>query len=175
MKTPNSMKKGVWIYSIFFVGILTNSCSEDEVPVFQSYFKMTIDGTREVKADLEIRASSPSQFNYLSLYGRWSTGELSINLSGYNNSLGKKIVVANPDLTLISPRFKLFDPGQTGYYAGDNGISGDKSGSGTINILELSNEYVKGTFEFDAIGGSGVFPNEIRTVTNGEFHIKRGP
>ena len=171
MKTPNSMKKGVWIYSIFFVGILTNSCSKDEVPVFQSYFKMTIDGTREVKADLEIRASGPPSLS--SLYGRWSTGELSISLFQYNNSLGKKIVEGSGAPIIL--RFNLYDPGQTSYYAGDNGPFGTVTGSGMINILEISNEYVKGTFEFVAIGGSGVHPNEIKTVTNGEFHIKRGP
>ena len=121
------------------------SCKKSPTQTFQSYFRMTIDGTRAVTANMEIKANNPRNTTSLIIYGRWSTGELSITLSPYDNTLGEKIVNANFG---NSPRFSLFDLGQTQYYAGDNGLSGGVTGSGKINILEISNEYVKGTFEF---------------------------
>jgi hypothetical protein len=137
---------------------------------FQSYLRMTIDGTRAVTADLEIRANNPRGGNALFVSGRWSGGDLSISLNPYDNSIGEKIIVPTT-FTNITPRFSLDDPEL--YYAGDNGLSGGVVGSGKINILEISNDYVKGTFQFTS--GRNSFTNQIRTVTNGEFYIKRDP
>ncbi|MFZ1262916.1 MAG: DUF6252 family protein [Chitinophagaceae bacterium] len=45
-------------------------------------------------------------------------------------------------------------------------------GSGKIIIQEINKKYIKGTFEFvtNVSGATGTF----KTVTDGEFHIKRG-
>lgn len=160
---PRLMTQLLVLLAVFsFLG----SCKKSSTP-FKSYFRMTIDGTRNIDADLEIRANGTNISNALFLYGRWATGELSIELNPYDNTLGEKIVNAN----LGSPRFILFD-NQKQYYAGDNGIFGTVTGSGKITILEISDEFVKGNFQF--ISGPDFFTNEIRTITNGEFHIKRG-
>ena len=159
----------LFLLSCFAFMFLVGCKKSESTQHFQSYFRMTIDGTRTVTADQEITASNP-RTPLLVLYGRWSTGELRIELNSYDNSLGEKIIVANPG-GITTPRFSLFDPGSEGYYAGDDGISQTVTGSGKINILEISNEYIKGTFQFI----SGPRYNVIRTVTNGEFHIKRAP
>ena len=70
-----------------------------------------------------------------------------------------------------SLRFTLFGIDNTNYYAGDGGISGGVIGSGKINILELSNDYVKGTFDF--ITGPDAITRVKKAVTNGEFYFKR--
>ena len=58
------------------------------------------------------------------------------------------------------------------YYAGDGCILcvPQLHGSGSITILEISKNYIKGTFEFitDPFGGS-----VTKTVTDGEFYINR--
>ncbi len=150
---------------LFAVLSFLGSCKKTKPP-FKSYFRLTINGTA-VTADQEIRASGTNQNGALFLYGRWLTGELSISLLSYDNTLGEKIVSSNTG----SPRFELYE-GQTLYYAGDNGFSGSQTGSGKINILEINDGFVKGTFQF--VSGPYMFTNQIRTVTNGEFHIKRG-
>lgn len=44
-------------------------------------------------------------------------------------------------------------------------------GSGNVTITEISKNYIRGTFQFttDVNGATGL----LKTVTNGEFHIKR--
>jgi hypothetical protein len=94
--------------------------------------------------------------------------ELSIDHFQFNNKTGEKAVSASA----ASLRFTLYKS-QTSYYAGDNGISASVTGSGKLVILETSHEYVKGNFEF--ITGVTSSTNQKRTVTHGEFHIKRDP
>lgn len=59
------------------------------------------------------------------------------------------------------------------YYAGNGGFFDPipLHGSGRITILEISEKYIKGSFEFvtDVNGYTGV----SKTVTDGEFYIKR--
>ncbi len=145
------------------------SCKQDVEP-FQPYFRMVIDG-RLVTCDKEIRGSSPKIGNTVTLYGRWAAGELTIELL-YSNKIGEKTVKAiASDYRFDGPRFIMYDA-ESIYCAGDEGVYGGVKGSGKINILEISDEYVKGTFEFVA---PGLNPPIKKTVINGEFYIKRNP
>jgi len=134
----------------------------------KNYFRITIDGIIENTPNLEMQ-SIPSN-NSLFIKIKWSGAGLDISLNPYDFSLGEKNIVANPSTSNISPRFSLYYPDQ--YYAGDNGwFSGNITGSGKINILEINNNYVKGTFEF--VSGLNPITNKIKTITNGEFQVKR--
>lgn len=146
-------------------GLLAGCKKSSDPPPFQSYLRMTIDGTRAVAANMNIKASTPISNPLLTISGAWANGSLYIYM--YNFTLGETIVVPFPNPNIV--RFSLYDPGL--YYAGDNGISGTITGSGKIILLEISNEYVKGTFEFTT-GIYNLNP-QIRTVANGEFDIKR--
>ncbi len=142
--------------------LFLGGCKKDDPP-FQGYIKLTINGRPDVfNQDAYATGAMPGS-DYLVLRGKSKHGSLEIR--HHRAKLGvTEITGTNWVLYFILADFDI--PG--GYYAGDE-FGGGQSGSGKINILELTNEYVKAEFEFTTPEINGT----KRTVTNGELHLKR--
>jgi hypothetical protein len=162
------------IIAFLCVALICFSCKKDNspstsTPVFQSYLKFKLDGTATESSTL-IRASYLQGIpdSVVGISGAWANGSIALRASKQPLlTLGTYIFIAGKwDAGTIwtnSPANR--------YVAGAGSFLGSYGGSGQITITELSNEYVKGTFEFVTVPdpATGIF----KTVTNGEFHIKR--
>jgi hypothetical protein len=152
----------LFCFALFFLAGCKKSNSSAE-----SYYRMTINGLR-VPCDNGIRANkTTTQNNLLYIDGQWSAGGLRIEIFNFANTAGTWMV--NPNFG-SSPRFTLFE-GQIQYDAGDGGFNGGQLGSGKVIILEISDEFIKGTFEFTS--SPSLFTNMSRTVTQGEFQVTK--
>jgi hypothetical protein len=134
-------------------------------PPFDEYFRMMIDGLTYDKNYTTDASFFAAGGNYLTINANTQNVGMYITLT--NARLGEIPVSDN----LNSLEFTLSDyDQQTQYYAGDGGIQVSQIGSGKINILELTQDHVKGTFEF--VSGPAVFSNQKKIVTDGAFNVK---
>lgn len=149
--------------------LLFTGCKKPE-PQVQSYLRMTIDGAR-VECDQHIQASSNAgvSIQLLSISGNWTTnslesGAIEIELYNFNNTTGER------QFSSPGGGFLWFD-----HKNGSGGVLTDTYGgsTGRINISEVSDRIIKGTFEFIALMYTGPGTVQTKTITNGEFYIKR--
>ena len=157
----SELKISLWA---ILISISIAGCKKSNDQPFQSYIRMAINGTT-VACNAGIKATSP-QDESITISGSWATGSVRLEII---------------EGSQITPRDYLFETGKfreakvwvSGevYFALSSSISSIVIGSGKIKILEISNDYVKGSFEFI----TGIFPlgGISQTVTNGEFYIKR--
>ena len=160
----SELKISLWA---ILISISIAGCKKSNDQPFQSYIRMAINGTA-VACNANIKATAPllgSADGYITISGDWATGSVKLEIN---------------EGSQITPGDYLFEAGKfrqatvrvsgQGYLAGAV-LFGPVIGSGKIKILEISNDYVKGSFEFI----TGIFPlgGISQTVTNGEFHIKR--
>ena len=107
----------------------------------------------------------------ISRSGNWAGGVLTLKL------LESQVFISDA-YTFQAGTSRLGEISTTGpqarYYAAAGGgvFNPSINDSGQITITEISAEYVKGSFDFVThVDGA---TNTFKTVTSGEFHIKRG-
>ncbi|OSZ77563.1 hypothetical protein CAP36_14410 [Chitinophagaceae bacterium IBVUCB2] len=156
--------------SILFFSSCKKSNSPDPTPVFQSYLKFKLDGvTTECTSLINATYFAGIPDSVVTVTGAWANGSIAFRAS-------KKPLLTTGTYPFMSTKW---DHGtiwtQTPaarYVAGADTHLSSYGGSGQIIITEQSSQYVKGTFEFITVQdpATGIF----KTVTDGEFHIKRG-
>ena len=153
---------------LFSAFSLIVSCKKKTPEPFKGYLRMNINGAMlDYSKNANATRPNPAS-NYIKISGFCTDGNFgSFGIEFPNAVLGETKITDN----FYSLRFTLYGIDNTNYYAGDGGISGGVIGSGKISMLELSNEYVKGTFDF--ITGPDGVTNAQKAVSNGEFHLKR--
>ncbi len=168
--------KSIVKFSLAAIGILLllANCSKpnDSTPnSFTSYIKGKVDGV-VFECTTNISATKPFPTGadvYLEINGGWSTGSVYLII---NNGTGSAAIAPGAYIFETSKYWRgtITVDGRS-YGAGGGYITTPLQGSGKITILEISSEYVKGSFEFTSKPDdvSGV----VKTVTNGEFYIKR--
>ncbi len=151
-----------------------SGCKKDNTgAAFQSYLRYKVDGV-QVESNTHIRATylpatiGPDQV--ITISGDWSGGSLSLYLNE-PQVLAVGQYLFNPFTWRTG---EVWTSGPSGrYYIGGSCLScATTTGSGKIDITEISAEYIKGTFEF--VTGTDAATSTFKTITNGEFHIKRG-
>ncbi len=161
----SELKISLWA---ILISISIAGCKKSNDQPFQSYLRMAINGTA-VACNANIKATAPllgSADGSITISGDWATGSVKLEII---------------EGSQITPGDYLFEVGKfrearvwvsgQEYLAQSVLFSSTVTGSGKIKILEISNDYVKGSFEFI----TGIYPvgGISQTVTNGEFHIKR--
>lgn len=171
------MQKG-FIIILLVSELLFAGCKKDNdqnnspatPPAFQSYIKFKLDNVL-TECNAQITAS------YFPLIP-----DTSISISGGWNSVGIKLDVSGNQQLLTTGTYTFnsakwhsgtiwANSPTVRYVAGMDLFLNMYSGSGYITITEISAQYVKGTFEF--ITGIDIPTNTFKTVTNGEFYVKR--
>lgn len=167
------MKK-IIVYAIVLVTVITSACKKDKV-LFQSYLKGKMNGVA-FECNANISANKPEPIPgqgsdpTIRIWGEWPMHSIKLFITGEGVSLRAGSYVfeggKNRSATILENNVDA-------YYAGDSGF-GDPIplyGSGRITILEISKNYIKGSFEFvtTTYGITGM----PKTVTDGEFYIKR--
>ena len=143
---------------------------------FTNYIKGKLDGVA-FESNSNIKAFKPMPVPgqngsdpTLIITGDWPMYSLKLNIYGEGSSISKGTYVFQADKNRSAT---LWYNGVDAYYAG-NGSSFlplQLHGSGRITILEISEKSIKGTFEFiSEVNGANMLS---KTVTEGEFHIKR--
>lgn len=156
----SELKISLWA---ILISISIAGCKKSNDQPFQSYLRMAINGTA-VACNANIKATPLPESIIIS--GDWATGSVKLEII---------------EGSQITPGDYLFEVGKfrqarvwvSGQeYLASEVAFGPVIGSGKIKILEISNDYVKGSFEFI----TGIYPlgGISQTVTNGEFYIKRG-
>jgi hypothetical protein len=162
------------IITVVFASLCCASCKKSAPPPFQSYLKFNLDAVQtECNAHIKATFMSPSlgPDNILTISGDWAGGSIELDLND-----GQVLIPGT--YTFQSRKWRTADiwinePTGRYYSAGWGGLLKSRLyGSGQITISEISPEYVKGTFEF--VTGVDIHTTDLKTVTNGEFHIKRG-
>ncbi len=174
------MKLLLKLASVFFIIILSiTACKKDSRASVQNYMRFKLDGV-QLECDNGFFAVSKSTVTPdadITFYAKWGDNELDFQIFTYAT-------------TDIKPGQYLFGPGKAyqaqlwpngtlttpgihySYVAGANVPSTVIAGSGQITIIEINAGYIKGSFDF--ITGVNSTTGLFKTVTNGEFLIKRG-
>ena len=154
-----------YLLSQVFACLLFLSCSnKDTTPppaTLKQYFRGKLNGTAFNDTTTGIILITPN--NGLQIIGYHANGGINLWLRPYNGMTGNNIV--NQDNIIFI--------GNTGgqFYAGF--INGKVQGSGNITILEITNHFIRGTFDCIAPADSNysILPTQI--VSEGEFKLKK--
>lgn len=170
------MKKSTWLFLtpiiLFFISC-TDKGDQSPPPAVQSYIKFKLDNN-QVQCTSLITASYFTSVpdSQLTINGAWSTGSFKLEISGSNSPLvpGNYTFAANKwhsgHIFTNSPAGR--------FVAGMDLFLNSFNGSGNVNITDISPQYVKGTFEFITGIDSSNPSLPAKTVTAGEFYVKRG-
>ncbi|MBL0271509.1 MAG: hypothetical protein IPQ06_00195 [Chitinophagaceae bacterium] len=140
------------------------------------YIKGKIDGVgfeciKNIKANKPEPIPGQGSDPTLIITGEWSGYSIRLLINSEGTSIGTGTYVFQGGKNRSAT---IWQNNVDAYYAGNGGFfnSGALYGSGKITILEISNKYIRGTFDFitDVNGVTGTF----KTVTDGTFLIKRG-
>lgn len=174
------MQKSI-IIIILFSELLFTGCKKDSnqnnnpptPPAFQSYIKFKLDNV-QTECNAQITASYFPLIpdTAIAISGGWNSGAIRLAISGDQQVLTTGTYTFSP-IKWHGATYWTSSPGGIRYTAGTDLFGGNMySGSGYITITQFSAQYVKGTFEF--ITGIDIPTNTFKTVTNGEFYVKRG-
>ena len=136
------------------------------------YLRFTIDGIK-LECDKYIQASDrgPLPEQLLDISGNWNTsstesGSIEIECYFFNNTTGEKLLLNPGGVTIMFDHH--FTSGQVStdtYFA---------SGPLTkLHVVEVTDRYIKGTFEFVVSTTTSTGAVVVKTITNGEFGINR--
>jgi len=175
MKKLLAFITGITILIILFAG-----CKKTNEPApQQNYIRFTIDGV-PVECKAYTYASIPQNPDVIiSISGNYPGGSIELKLTE-GSKLTAKQYLFEP---FTSRSGEIWTSGPTGrhYSAGSGSATPNVDGSGQITITEISagtgtvyvyDGYVKGTFEFTT--AIDIPTNTFKTVTAGEFYVKRG-
>ena len=172
------MKLLVKLVSVFLIIVSSSvACKKDGKPSVQNYMRFKLDGM-QVECDKHFYASYRSTVGpdaNITFYAGWGDNALDFQLF----TLGTTDIT--PGQYVFGPNkaywAQLWPNGTTSgsgisYSAGSVAQSATIAGSGQITIIEINADYIKGSFDF--ITGTNSITGLFKTVTNGEFLIKRG-
>lgn len=166
--------KMVFITAALSVMLLLVYCSKSN-DFSASYLKGTMDGIAfECTANIQANKPEPipglGSDPTLRITGEWPLYSLKLILHNSGSSLSVGTYVFEGGQTRSAT---IVHNGVDSYYAGNGGLFNPVSlyGSGRITIQEINSMYVKGSFEFVTAVNSTT--GNFKTVTNGEFYIKR--
>lgn len=170
------MKK---IISLLTVIIFITACKKESKPPVQNYMRFQLDGV-QVECDGKYGAGFRSTVQpdaNISFHGGWGDNALDFQIfTSATTDITPGQYVFGPDKAY---RATLFlhktgtPPGNHDFYAAGSYVSAPSiPGSGQITIIEINADYIKGSFDF--ITGVNHLTGLFKTVTNGEFLIKRG-
>lgn len=164
----NIMKLSLVVITCFLISL--GACKK-ETDTNSSYLKGKVDGVA-FECNSDIRATTGGAGDKTIFFrGDWPSYSIRFFLDGQ----GSDITAGSYNFQTGIVRNAVLYENNHGYAAGyfcDLFSFCVFYGSGKITIQEISKKYIKGTFEFvtDVNGSTGTF----KTVTNGEFNIKRG-
>lgn len=163
----------ILLFSQFFSISCKKDNSQNNTPPtpFQNYIKFKLDNVQTECTSL-IKATYFQSLpdTSIKISGAWNAGSFALDLSGNGQTLKPGIYTFNSTkwhsgtIWTTSPAIR--------YVAGMDLYLNIFEGSGNVTISEISNEYIKGTFEF--ITGIDIPTSTFKTVASGVFHIKRG-
>jgi Family of unknown function (DUF6252) len=171
----NKFMKSIMKFSAMVACILLlfAGCSKPK-DFSDSYLKGKLNGV-SFECNANISANKPEPIPgtgsdpTIRIYGEWPTHSIKLLIIGEGSSITTGSYVFQADKTRTA---KLID-NNVDYYAGNSCTLSPPQllGRGRITILEISDKYIKGTFEFitEVDSSTGV----SKTVTDGEFYIKR--
>ena len=172
------MKKTVLLACLAIAIIFSfGSCKKNNES--SSYIKGSIDGaafecTSGIQANKPMPLPSGPSDPSLFIKGIWDGYSIKLLLneqaSGRSLSTGTYTFESGKDGSAT-----IWQNNTESFYAGSSsfcfGCPITLSGRGTITISEISKNHVKGSFEF--VTGVNMPTSTIKTVTNGEFYVKR--
>jgi hypothetical protein len=174
------MKMSFKFVPVFLIILLSiAACKKDSKPSVQNYMRFRLDGV-QIECDGKFFASSKSTVTpdaNISFNAGWGDNALDFQIFTYaTTDITPGQYVFGPGKAyraLLWPNGTLTTPGiHYSYNAGAEVPSASIAGSGQITIIEINADYIKGSFDFITAVNSmtGLF----KTVSNGEFLIKRG-
>ena len=174
------MKLLLKLVSVFLIILFSNAaCKKDSKSSVQNYMRFKLDGV-QVECDGKFGATYKTTAGpdaNITFYGGWGDNALDFQIFTYaTTDITPGQYVFGPGKAYwaeLWPNGTLTTPGNHySYVAGAIVPLPVIAGSGQITIIEINADYIKGSFDFiTAVNSStGLF----KTVTNGEFLIKRG-
>lgn len=167
------MKLLLKVVSVFLIILLSiAACKKDSKPSVQNYMRFKLDGV-QVECDSKFYATYKTTVGpdaAISFYAHWGDNALDFELfTSTNTDITPGQYVFGPGKSYraeIWPNGTLTTPGNHYSY-----VAGGGAGSGQITIIEINTDYIKGSFDF--ITGVNSLNGLFKTVTNGEFLLKR--
>ena len=158
------MKKQLLITIIaFLILIACSKKNSSSVPpeTFKEYFRGKLNGV--VFNDTTLGHILPTPNNGLQIWGYHANGGISLGLTPYSGLISENFVGQNNQIFIGN------NGGQ--FYAGF--INGKIQGSGKISIVEITSNFIRGTFDFIAPADSNhaILPTQF--VTEGEFKLEK--
>lgn len=158
------MKRQLLISAIACICSIACSKKNNTPPpseTIKEYFRGNLNGLAFNDTVLGKILTTPN--NGLQIIGYHTNGSISLWLRPYTGATGENLVNQTNQI------FVGNNGGQ--FYAGF--INGKIQGSGKINILEITNSFIRGSFECTAPADSNyaILPNQI--VSEGEFKLKK--
>jgi hypothetical protein len=168
--------KSVPVFTIILLSIA--ACKKDNKQSVQNYMRFKLDGV-QVTCDGKFGASYKSTVGpdaNITFYSGWGDNALDFQIFTYaTTDIMPGQYVFGPGKAYFAqlwPNGTLTTPGiHYSYEAGSIISSPSIPGSGQITITEINADYIKGNFDF--ITGVNSATGLFKTVTNGEFLIKR--
>ena len=149
------------IACIIFIACSKKNNSSLPPETFKEYFRGKLNGVVFNDTSLGSILSTPD--NGLQINGYHANGGISLWLKPYSGSTGEN---------LVNQSNSAFVGNNGGlYYAGF--INGKIQGTGKISILEITNNFIRGTFDFIAPADSNYAILPTQFVTEGEFKLKK--
>ncbi len=169
--------KSVLVFLIILLSI--TGCKKDSKSSVQNYMRFKLDGV-QVECDKHFSATYKTTAGpdaNITFYAGWGDNELDFQLNtnaSTDITPGQYVFATGKAYQAhLWPNGTATTPGIIYSYAAGAVVSTlPIVGSGQITIIEINAGYIKGSFDFiTAVNSStGLF----KTVTNGEFLIKRG-
>lgn len=155
------------------------ACKKDGKPNVQNYMRFKLDGV-QVECDGKYYATPKLTVGpdaNITFSAGWGDNALDFQLftQATTDIIPGQYVFApgKSYWAQLWPNGTYYTPGpHYSYEAGSIASSSTIAGSGQITIIEINAEYIKGSFDF--ITGVNSINGLFKTVTNGEFLIKRG-
>ena len=174
------MKLLLKLVPVFLMILLSiGACKKDSKPSVQNYMRFKLDGM-QVECDGRFGATYKTTAGPdadITFYGGWGDNALDFQIFTYaTTDIAPGQYVFGPNKAYraeLWPNGTFTTPGiHYSYEAGASVPSATIAGSGQITIIEINADYIKGSFDF--ITGVNSQTGLFKTVTNGEFLIKRG-
>ena len=173
------MRQLLKLIPVFFIILLSNTaCKKDNKATLQNHMRFKLDGV-QVECDRKffaIHKSTVGPDEIITFYAGWGDNEVDFHIwSKTSTDITPGQYVFGPGNSYwveIWPNGTFGSPGNHHSYVAGSMTGSAAVGSGQITIIEINADYIKGSFDFITAVNSldGLF----KTVTNGEFLIKRG-
>ena len=168
-----AVKKSFFVSVIISIGIIFPCCKKNNDSSFQSYIRMALNGTK-VECNAHIQANPPflgdTTDSFLNISGNWPADAIELEINEPPAATTTGSYTFEPGKWRSATVWIGNNPGYP-YGAGGGGLDSNLYGSGRITILEISKDYVMGSFEFTTAIDPATHISQ--SATDGEFYIKR--